>query len=138
MVVIFALLGLIGGILFGLFNPSGAQRGAGEDASGQSSAASATASELPDEFFTVILQSVAVSQGRSAAEARASEFRAAGVEGVGVLESSRYGSLTPRYWVVYSGVFSTWQEAVDHRDELRSAHPDLAAACYAKEVTDQS
>jgi hypothetical protein len=137
MVAIFAVMGLIGGILVGLFSPSGAERSPDQDGSGRSSPASTAASELPDEFFTVILASIGTSQGRPVAEARADEFRAAGVEDVGVLDSSRYGSLTANYWVVYSGVFSTWREAVDHRDEIRGSHPGLAN-CYAKQVTGES
>lgn len=134
MVAVFALIGLIAGIVLGLFSPSGAQRSPEGDGSGQTTS---TAAALPDDFYTVILASIRVSQGRSAAEARAGDYRAAGLEDVRVLESSRYGSLTANYWVVYSGVFSTWQEAVDHREELRASHPDLCG-CYAKHVTDQS
>jgi len=137
MVVVFALIGLIGGILVGLFTPSGAQRIAGQDASDRTGPApTATVPGLPDDFYTVILSSISNSRDRSVAEARADAFRGSGVENVGVLDSSRYASLTANYWVVYSGVFSTWQDAVDHRDEIRRAHPDFA--CYAKQVTDQS
>jgi hypothetical protein len=137
MVAIFAVIGLIGGILAGLFNPSGAQRGPDQAAGDRGQASSTTTSTLPKSFYTVILASIAVGQGRSAADARASAYRDAGVEDVGVLDSSRYHSLSADYWVVYSGVFSTEQEAIDRRDRIRKAHPDLAN-CYAKQVTDSS
>jgi hypothetical protein len=136
-VAIFAAIGLIGGILVGLFNPSGAQRGPDQAAGDRGQASSPTASTLPNSFYTVILASIAVGDGRSAADARARSYRDAGVEHVGVLDSSRYHSLSADYWVVYSGVFSTWQEAVDQRDRIREAHPDLAN-CYAKQVTGSS
>jgi hypothetical protein len=137
MVAVFALIGLIGGILFGLFSPSGAQRPDQNVSDRTSEASSSTVAALPDNFYTVILASIATSAGRSVAQARADAYRNSGVDNVGVLDSSRYGSLTAHYWVVYSGVFPTWREAIDHRDEIRGAHPDLAN-CYAKQVTDRS
>jgi SPOR domain len=137
MVAVFALIGLIGGILAGLFNPSGAQRSPGQDVSDRSAQApSSSATALPKSFYTVIVASVAISQSRSVANARAKAIRESGVEDVGVLDSSRYRSLSAKYWAVYSGVFSTWQEAKDHRDQIRAAHPDLGN-CYAKQVTNQ-
>lgn len=138
MVAIFAVIGLIGGILAGLFDASGAQRGPGQDASDRTAQVpSSSSAALPKSFYTVIVASVVVSQGRSVAEARAKAIRESGVEDVGVLDSSRYRSLSANYWAVYSGVFSTWQQAKDHRDQIRAAHPDLAN-CYAKQVTDRS
>jgi hypothetical protein len=137
MVAVFALIGLIGGILVGLFNPSGVQRPDQNVSDRTSGAPSSTVAALPDNFFTVILASIGTSEGRSAAEARADAYRNSGVKNVGVLDSSGYNSLAADYWVVYSGVFSTWQEALDHRDKLRGTHPDLAN-CYAKQVTDRS
>src|SRR6266545_7519051 len=120
MVAVFALLGLIGGILAGLFNPSGAQRSS--DMAGRTTSTAPTAvSELPDQFYTVIVASIGISRGRPAAEARASELRAVGIEDVGVLDPSRYRSLSADYWAVYSSVFSTWQQAVDHCDQIRAA-----------------
>jgi hypothetical protein len=136
LVAVFALLGLIGGILAGLFNPSGAQRSS-DRTSETASTAPPAVSELPDQFYTVIVASIGVSRGRPAAEARASELRAAGVEDVGVLDPSRYHSLDAHYWAVYSGVFSTWQQAVDHCDQIHAAHPDLPR-CYAKQVRDHT
>jgi hypothetical protein len=137
MVAIFAVIGLIGGILAGLFNPSGAQRAPNRDVADRARASTTTAAALPKNFYTVILASIAEGQGRSVADARAKAYRDAGVEDVGVLDSSRYHSLSTNYWVVYSGVFSTWQEALDQRDRIREAHPDLAN-CYAKQVTDSA
>jgi hypothetical protein len=134
MVAVFALIGLISGILAGLFSPSGTQRGSDRDARATPTASSTA---LPDDFYTVILASIGASQGRLVADARADDLRASGIDDVGVLDSSRYDSLTANYWVVYSGVFPTWQQAIDHRDKIRASQPDLAN-CYAKQVTDQS
>jgi hypothetical protein len=137
MVAVFALIGLIGGIMVGLFSPSGAQRPDLRASDRTSPATSSTEATLPDSFYTVILRSIGASEGRSTAEARAEAYRNSGVENVGVLDSSRYGSLNANYWVVYSGVFSTWQEALDRRDQIRGTQPELGN-CYAKKVTDRS
>jgi SPOR domain len=134
MVAVFALIGLIGGIAAGLLAPAGAQRGPQQDGGDQVAVTESTAPALPDGFYTVILASISSEQDRSVADQRAAAYRDAGVAGVGVLDSSSYTSLTKDYWVVYSGVFPSEQEALDHRDEIRQAHPDLGN-CYVKQVT---
>jgi hypothetical protein len=137
MVAVFALIGLIGGALAGLLAPSGAQRGSQSAAGDQTTTApTTTVAGLPASFYTVILASIPGSEGRQVAEARADTYRNAGIENVGVLDSSRYGSLSDSYWVVYSGVFPSLKDAETQRDQIHGAHPDLN--CYAKQVTDQS
>jgi hypothetical protein len=138
MVAVFALIGLIAGAVIGLFSPSGTQQGSqGGAAAGTTSPSSTTLTELPGNFYTVILASIPESRGLREAEARAATFRNAGVENVGVVASSRYGSLSDPYWVVYSGVFTSLEEAVGRRDEIEKAHPGLCN-CYAKQVKDPS
>jgi SPOR domain len=134
MVVVFALIGLIGGIAAGLLAPAGAQRGSPSVANDEVTVPPTRAPALPDDFYTVILASIGSEQDRSVANQRAAAYRDAGVADAGVLDSSSYSSLTKDYWVVYSGVFSSEQDALDHRDEIRQAHPDLGN-CYVKQVT---
>ena len=134
MVVVFALIGLIGGIAAGLLAPAGAQRGSQQDGGDQATVPPTRAPALPDDFYTVILASISAEQDRSVANQRAAAYRDAGVADVRVLDSSTYASLSKDYWVVYSGVFSSEQDALDHRDEIRQAHPDLGN-CYVKQVT---
>ena len=57
--------------------------------------------------YTDVLLSIAVSAGRAQADARARAAHKAGLPGVGVLLSSRFSSLRPGYWVVFSGVYET-------------------------------
>jgi hypothetical protein len=133
MVVMFAVVGLIGGILAGLFNPAGSRQHAGQGVSDQRSDGSTTTTELPASFYTVVLASIARARDRSEAEARAEAFRAEGVRPVGVLDPRRYRSLSDN-WAVYSGVYEHRRDAEKHRDELRNRGPDLANA-YLKHVT---
>lgn len=82
--------------------------------------------------FTVVLESIPAQAGRSLAVARARTASLAGLPQVGVLESSRYSSLHPGYYVVFSGIYSSRPEA----DRARTA----AAAkgfgnAYTREIT---
>jgi len=138
MVAIFAMVGLIIGILVGLFNPSGAQRGGEGLADQRAEQPTTTAADaLPDQFFTAVLASIPVSRGRSAAEARAQTLRDQGVRDVGVLSPRRYATLADDYWAVYSGVFSTPEDAVARCRELKDQHPDTITSCYSKNVSNE-
>jgi hypothetical protein len=136
MVLVFAVVGLIVGILVGLFNASNAHNG-GEAAGRVDSNTTVTQANdaLPAHFWTVVLNSFPKSSERSVVEARANQLKNEGVEDVGVLDPSRYSSL--QAWAVYSGVFETQAEAKAHRDEVRGQHPDLQGA-YIKSVTNDS
>ena len=69
---------------------------------------------------------------REDAQATADEATAAGVQMVGILDSSSFPSLNPGYWAVYSGPFSTLGEAKIAADEIRIlGYPEA----YAREVT---
>ncbi|HVS86108.1 MAG TPA: SwmB domain-containing protein [Gaiellaceae bacterium] len=61
--------------------------------------------------FTVVLQSLPVGAGQAAATAAAKAAIAKGLPQVGTLVSSAYSSLTPGYYVVFSGVYSTLAQA---------------------------
>jgi len=61
--------------------------------------------------WTVVLESIPTSAGRGAALSRARAAAAAGLPQVGVLVSSRYSSLHPGYFVVFSGIYVSQGEA---------------------------
>jgi len=82
--------------------------------------------------FTVVLESLPTSSGRSLALDRARAASRAGLPQVGVLDSSRYSSLHPGYYVVFSGVYGSLGQA-------QSAQATAAAKgfrlAYAREIT---
>jgi hypothetical protein len=61
--------------------------------------------------WTVVLSSLPASRGARAARALAARAAASGLPQVGVLESSRYASLLPGYFVVFSGVYGASSDA---------------------------
>jgi hypothetical protein len=61
--------------------------------------------------FTVVLESIPTSAGRSLAFARARAASRAGLPQVGVLDSGRYSSLHPGYYVVFSGIYGSRSQA---------------------------
>jgi hypothetical protein len=68
--------------------------------------------------WTNVLISIPKVEGRDAAVARAEQARRRGLREVGVLDSSRYASLHPGYWIVFAGVYSSEAEATSR---LRAA-----------------
>ena len=82
--------------------------------------------------FTVIVESVPRSSGRSLAVARAREASRAGLPEVGVLDSGEYSSLHPGYFVVFSGIYSSQSEA-DGAQETASGKGFESA--YTKAIT---
>jgi len=52
--------------------------------------------------------------GRAAAIAEAKQALHVGMKQVGVLDSSRFSSLHPGYYVVFSGIYGTEAEAQSH------------------------
>jgi hypothetical protein len=138
MVLLFAVVGLIAGILAGLFSPAGSRQdsaqGVGQRRGNDSTTTQVAA--LDNRFYTVVLASIPRSRDRSVAEARAEGFRAEGVEDVGVLDPNRYSSLSDN-WAVCSKAFESLRDATAYRDELRARFPDLGGA-YPKLVTTES
>ncbi len=70
--------------------------------------------------WTNVLVSVPKLQGRDAALARAAQARERGLPKVGVLDSSRFASLHPGYWVVFTGVYATEAEAASVLQKART------------------
>ncbi|MBA2361670.1 MAG: DUF1471 domain-containing protein [Actinobacteria bacterium] len=82
--------------------------------------------------WTLVLASLPTSAGRPQAVAKAREALRSGLAEVGVLDSSRYASLHPGYYVVFSGVYSSLGEAQDAVSKAASAGYQNA---YARRVT---
>jgi hypothetical protein len=61
--------------------------------------------------WTVVLESVPTSAGKSLALDRARAAARAGLPQVGVLNSGGFSSLHPGYFVVFSGIYATQSEA---------------------------
>jgi hypothetical protein len=61
--------------------------------------------------WTLVLASLPTSSKREAALAKARQALGAGLPQVGVLESSRYSSLHPGYFVVFTGIYASEAEA---------------------------
>ncbi len=70
--------------------------------------------------WTNVLVSVPKLEGRGAAVARAEQARQRGLKQVGVLDSSRYASLHPGYWLVFAGIYATEAEAASTLQKTRT------------------
>ena len=82
--------------------------------------------------WTLVLASLPASAGRDAALGKARQALAAGLSQVGVLDSSRYPSLHPGYFVVFSGVYPSLSAAQDAASRAAAAGYGNA---YARRVT---
>lgn len=82
--------------------------------------------------YTVVLESLPASSGRSLAFERARSASRAGLPRVGVIDSSRYSSLHPGYYVVFSGVYSTLGQAQAAQATAAAKGFRLA---YARQIT---
>ena len=81
--------------------------------------------------FTVVLESIPTSAGRSFALARARAAARSGLPKVGVLDSGRYSSLHPGYFVVFSGIYGAQSDA----DQARvTASGKGYPNAYAREI----
>jgi hypothetical protein len=69
--------------------------------------------------WTNVLVSVPKVEGRDEALARAEQARRRGLRQVGVLDSSRFASLHPGYWVVFAGVYGSEPEATSRLREAK-------------------
>lgn len=81
--------------------------------------------------YTIVLAALPTTLGAKAAQARALAATRSGVPDVGVLSSSRYASLHPGYWIVFSGVYPTLDEALAGLP--RAAR--YARSAYAQQIT---
>jgi hypothetical protein len=137
MVLLFGVVGLIGGILIGLFNPAGSGAGLGQGVSeGGVASSTSRGDSLPEAFYTVVLASVDRARSRPEVEARAETFRSEGVDHVKVLDPASYSSLADNFWAICSGVFETQRQAADHLRDLHERFPKLGA--YIKPINNQS
>jgi hypothetical protein len=82
--------------------------------------------------YTVVLNSVPTSSGRAQAVRLARAALHSGLKSVGVLDSSRYSSLHPGYYVVFSGIFKSQAAA---QDTLSNAQSSGYPSAYARPIT---
>ena len=61
--------------------------------------------------WTIVLVSVPKTKGRDEAVAVAQQARTRGLRGVGVLDSSRFASLRPGYWMTFTGRYPSEADA---------------------------
>ncbi len=87
--------------------------------------ATGTITEWPagQNGWTVVLASIPQSAGRAAALRDARKAISAGLTDVGVLNSSEFSSLHSGYYVVFSGIFNSEQEAKSGLDTAKSSYP---------------
>ena len=71
--------------------------------------------------WTIVLASVPQTEGRRVAETRSRQARRKGLSPVGILDSSRFASLHPGYWVVFTGIFTSEAEAASALQDARKA-----------------
>jgi hypothetical protein len=61
--------------------------------------------------WTVVLASLPTANGRDFALAQARAAEHGGLEAVGIIDSSRFSSLHPGYYVLFAGVYSSFDDA---------------------------
>jgi hypothetical protein len=83
--------------------------------------------------YSIFLKSVPTSEGRAQADAAARRARNNGLSQVGVLNSSDFSSLRPGYWVTFTGIYDTQQQANAALPNARARGFPLA---YVREVRD--
>jgi cell division septation protein DedD len=82
--------------------------------------------------YTVVLASIPRTRGRPAAVDQADRAMAAGLQGVGILDSSSYSSLHPGYFVIFTGIRDS--DGATARD-LSAAQTNGYPAAYVRQVT---
>jgi hypothetical protein len=105
----------------GLVTAIGGFATAPDSATGEAPVGPSGVAEWPtdEDGWTIALASVPQTAGRATALGRARAARRKGLPQVGVLDSSRYASLHPGYWIVFSGVYSSEAEATSALEEAR-------------------
>jgi hypothetical protein len=82
--------------------------------------------------YTVVIASIpARGSGLADATTKAKEALARGVAGAGVLESGKFASLHPGYYVVFAGVYASLDQAQSAARSIASKYPKA----YARQVT---
>jgi hypothetical protein len=94
-----------------------------DSASGEAPVGRSGVAEWPadEDGWTIAVASLPQTTGRAAALDRARSARRKGLPQVGVLDSSRYASLHPGYWIVFTGVYSSEAEATSALEDARRA-----------------
>ena len=80
--------------------------------------------------YTIVLATLPLSVGARAARAKALSALRVGLRQVGVLVSSSYPSLQPGYYVVFSGVYPSLEEAQSDLDTAKSSF----SGAYARPI----
>jgi hypothetical protein len=80
--------------------------------------------------WTIVLVSLPQSGGREPAAERATSARERGLRRVGILDSSRFASLHPGYYVVFTGIFDTQVEAASALQRARA----VVRGAYTREI----
>jgi len=83
-----------------------------------------------ERSWTIVLLSLPQANGRDAAAAQAKKARDGGLRRVGILDSSRYASLHPGYYVVFQGVYDDEAEASSALQRARAVFP----SAYQREI----
>jgi hypothetical protein len=86
-----------------------------------------------EDGYTVVLRSTPTSQGRGPAESAAQQAKNNGLPEVGILESSDFSSLNPGYYVTFTGIYDTQNEA---ENALPRARTSGFPTAYVREVSD--
>jgi cell division septation protein DedD len=81
--------------------------------------------------WTIVLLSLPQSNGLAGANAKASQLRRGGLRRVGVLDSDRYASLHPSYYVIFTGIFDSEAEAAS---ALQRARAICDCTAYQREI----
>ena len=81
--------------------------------------------------WTIVLVSYPKTTGRPTATQTAAQAAHRGLPDVGVLDSSRYASLQPGYFVVFSGVYDSQSEA---NAAILTAHQAGFGAAYSRQI----
>ena len=82
--------------------------------------------------YTVVLQSLPADKGRAFALAQARLAQHSGVTEVGILDSAQYSSLHPGYYVLFSGVYNSFDDA---NTGATSAHSHGYPRAYPRRIT---
>jgi hypothetical protein len=83
--------------------------------------------------YSIFLKSVPTNEGRAKADEAAQRARSNGLTQVGVLNSSNYTSLNSGYWVTFTGIYDTEQQAQSNLSNARSRGFPTA---YVRRVAD--
>ena len=77
--------------------------------------------------YTIVLATLPLAQGAAAARAKAQLALRRHLPQVGVLVSSSYPSLQPGYYIVFSGIFVSLEEAQSSLDTAKASFPSAYA-----------